>query len=160
MSKKIEKDMNIQQVTSTSDEQDVKKQAGFSFMEIMIVIILMAGIAAIAVPAFFGKLDEANIKTANIQMKSLGSALDFYHLDNSSYPTTEQGLEALISKPEVGKVPKNWKGPYLNSEIPKDPWNNDYAYRSTGGSYQIISFGADGEEGGEEVNADILVEKK
>ena len=136
-----------------------KKQQGFSFMEIMIVIILMAGIAAIAVPAFFGKLDEANIKTATIQMRSLGSALDFYHLDNSVYPSTEQGLEALISKPEVGKVPKNWKGPYLNSGIPNDPWNNDYAYRSAGSSFQIISFGADGEEDGEDVNADIIFKK-
>lgn len=146
-------------VLEYSIEIPAKRQQGFSFMEIMIVIILMAGIAAIAVPAFFGKLDEANIKTATIQMKSLGSALDFYHLDNSVYPSTEQGLEALASKPEVGKVPKNWKGPYLNSDIPNDPWNNNYAYRSEGSSFQIISFGADGEEGGEDVNADIIFEK-
>ena len=132
---------------------------GFSFMEIMIVIILMAGIAAIAVPAFFGKLEEANIKTANIQMKSLASALDFYHLDNHVYPSTEQGLEALRAKPEVGVIPKSWKGPYLNTELPKDPWNMDYVYRSNGSGFDIISLGADGEEGGDEANADITLSK-
>lgn len=128
-------------------------------MEIMIVVILMAGIASIAVPNFFGKLGEANINTANIQMKSLSSALDFYRLDNSTYPSTEQGLEALISKPEVGKIPKNWKGPYLSSKLPKDPWSNTYGYQSEGRSFKIISLGADGEEGGEGINADIIFEK-
>ncbi len=132
--------------------------AGFSFMEVMIVIVLMAGIAAVAVPTFIGKLNEANINTAKIQMKSTASALELYQLDTSTYPTTEQGLESLRQKPVVGIVPKRWKGPYMKAKLPKDPWGQDYVYRSTGSSFQIISLGADGEEGGEELNADIVYE--
>lgn len=139
--------------------QNQEIHQGFSFIEIMIVIVIMAGIVAIVGPALFSRLDEAKIDQAKIQMKSLVSALDLYHLDNSTYPSTEQGLEALLNKPEVGVIPENWRGPYLRSSIvPKDPWNHDYSFQSDGSIIVIKSLGADGEEGGEGMNADIVLD--
>ncbi|NQU63643.1 MAG: type II secretion system major pseudopilin GspG [SAR324 cluster bacterium] len=135
------------------------ERPGFSFIEIMIVIVIMAGMIAIVGPMLFGKLDEAKVDQARIQMKSLVGALDLYHLDNSVYPSTEQGLLALIEQPTVGSIPKNWRGPYLRSaKIPKDPWENDYIYQSEGRSISMNSLGADGEEGGDGINADIPLE--
>jgi general secretion pathway protein G len=135
------------------------KRDGFSFIEIMIVIVIMAGIVAIVGPALFGKLDQAKVDEARIQMKGLMSALDLYHLDNSTYPSSEQGLEALVAKPEVGIIPEKWRGPYLrSSKIPKDPWAHDYFYQSDGGEVKIMCLGADGEEGGEGINADITID--
>jgi len=132
---------------------------GFSFIEILIVIAIMAGLIAIVGPMLFGRLDEAKVEQAKIQMKSLVGALDLYHLDNSTYPATEQGLKALLTKPEVGILPKNWRGPYLrSSKLPKDPWNNDYTYQFDGNTIVIKSYGADGEEGGDGINADILLD--
>ncbi|PCI29586.1 MAG: type II secretion system protein GspG [SAR324 cluster bacterium] len=132
------------------------QQSGFSFLEIMIIIVIMAGIAAIVGPSLFGKLDEAKIDQAKIQMKNISAALDLYHLDTSMFPSTDQGLESMLSKPEVGRVPRNWRGPYLKgSTMPKDPWSRDYVYLSDGGSFQLRSLGADGEEGGEGTSADI-----
>ncbi|MBU2644192.1 type II secretion system major pseudopilin GspG [bacterium] len=137
----------------------VCERRGFSFIEIMIVIVIMAGMIAIVGPMLFGKLDEAKVDQARIQMKSLVGALDLYHLDNSAYPSTEQGLEALLEQPVVGTIPKNWRGPYLRSaKIPKDPWKNDYVYQSDGKAIGMKSYGADGEEGGEGINADIPLE--
>lgn len=131
-------------------------QTGFSFIEIMIVIVIMAGIVAIVGPTLFSRLDQAKVEQAKIQMKSLVSALDLYHLDNSTYPTTDQGLGALLTSPEVGIKPGNWRGPYLRSSlVPKDPWNHDYTYQSDGSEIVIKSLGADGEEGGDGINADI-----
>lgn len=140
------------------EEEDQQQSAhkGFSFLEIMIIIVIMAGIAAIVGPSLFQKLDEAKIDQARIQMKSISAALDLYHLDNSTFPTTEQGLEAMMSKPEIGRIPNNWRGPYLKgSSVPKDPWSRDYVYISNGTSIELTSLGADGEEGGEGSSADI-----
>lgn len=132
---------------------------GFSFIEIMIVIVIMAGMIAIVGPMLFGKLDEAKVDQARIQMKSLVGALDLYHLDNSAYPSTEQGLIALLEQSAVGSIPKNWRGPYLRSaKIPKDPWGNDYVYQSDGQSLVMKSLGSDGAEGGDGINADIPLE--
>ncbi len=142
--------------TESADKAINTGQQGFSFIEIMIVIVIMAGMIAIVGPMLFGKLDEAKVDQARIQMKSLVGALDLYHLDNSVYPSTDQGMEALLQQPSVGKVPKNWRGPYLRStKIPKDPWENDYIYQSEGKNIMMKSLGADGEEGGEGINADI-----
>ncbi len=138
------------------DEQ-VAKQEGFSMIEIMIVIVIMAGIAAIIGPTLFSRLDQAKIDQAKIQMKSLVSAMDFYHLDNAEFPSSDQGLDALMNKPSVGEIPSNWRGPYLRSSaVPKDPWNHDYFYQSDGNTVVIKSLGADGQEGGEGINSDIV----
>ncbi|MCP4753193.1 MAG: type II secretion system major pseudopilin GspG [Proteobacteria bacterium] len=135
------------------------RQNGFSFLEIMIVIVIMAGMVAIVGPMLFGKLDEAKIDQAKIQMKNLMAAMDLYHLDNSVYPTTDQGIEALLDKPEVGVIPGSWRGPYLRgAKIPKDPWNYDYFYQSDGSTVLMKSLGADGSEGGEGINADIVLD--
>ena len=148
-----------EQLPGKDSEQTKKGTPGFSFLEVMIVIVIMAAIAAIVGPSLFGKLDEAKIKQAKIQMKSINSALDLYNLDNSSFPTTEQGLEALIKKPEVGFIPTNWRGPYINGKsIPKDPWSRSYSYQSDGSSINLLSLGADGVAGGSDMNADIVHE--
>ena len=133
-----------------------KAQRGFSFLEVMIVLILIAGIVGLASTYLLPKFSEGKIKTAQIQLKLTAGTLETYYLDNSTYPTTEQGLAALRSKPETGIVPNNWKGPYLKGEHPKDPWGNEYRYHSNGISFQIASLGADGTEGGDGINADIV----
>jgi general secretion pathway protein G len=132
---------------------------GFSFIEILIVMAIIAMMMALVAPKMLGRLEESKKTTAGIQMKSFANALDLYRLDNSTYPTTEQGLEALMKLPEIGLIPNNWKGPYLKgTAIPKDPWKNDYMYQSSGSAINMKCLGADKEEGGEGLNSDILHE--
>ncbi|OGG97014.1 MAG: type II secretion system protein GspG [Candidatus Lambdaproteobacteria bacterium RIFOXYD2_FULL_50_16] len=133
-----------------------QRQRGFSFIEIMIVIVLMAGIAAFVGPALFSKLDDAKVDQAKIQMKSLAGSLELYRLDNSRYPDSEQGLAALMAKPSLGRIPESWRGPYLNAKsLPKDPWERDYVYNSDGSNFDLMSLGADGEPGGQDRDQDI-----
>ncbi len=139
------------------DKNNFKKQSAITFIEIMIVIVIMAAIAALAGPALFNQLGGAKVKQAFIQMQSIKQTLDSYNLDNNSFPTTDQGLKALITKPELGKIPEFWNGPYLTgNDIPKDPWNNDYSYTSSGSSYEFSSLGADGAAGGTGNDKDIV----
>jgi len=132
---------------------------GFTLIEIMVVIVILAMLAAFVGPKLMGRTDEAKVKTTRIQIKGLESALKLYKLDNGAYPTTEQGLSSLVTKPTVGLIPKSYKeGGYLESKsVPKDAWGNDYIYVSPGehGDYDLSSFGADGVKGGEDKNADI-----
>ena len=130
---------------------------GFTFVEIMVVVAILAVLAAIVVPRIMGRTDEAKITAAKVQMRNVEGALKLYKLDTGQYPTTEHGLEALVTKPTTGKVPKNWrKGGYLQS-IPKDPWGTPFVYLSPGlhGDYDLVSNGRDGEPGGENEDADI-----
>lgn len=135
----------------------IKKDRGFTLIEIMVVLIIIGLLAGIVVPKLMGRTEEAKrIKTA-VQIKNLQSSLDLYKLDSGVYPSTDQGLQALIEKPAVGEIPNNWKeGGYID-KIPKDPWGSNYVYISLGvhGDYDLYSYGADGEEGGEGRNADI-----
>lgn len=134
-----------------------KKEDGFTLIEIMVVLIIIGLLAGIVVPRLMGRTEEARRTKAAVQIKNLQTALDLYKLDNGMYPSTEQGLDALVEKPAVGDIPKNWKeGGYID-KIPKDPWGNPYVYISPGvhGEYDLYSYGADGEEGGEGKNADI-----
>ena len=133
-----------------------QRDQGFTFLEVMIVITLLLGVAAIAGPMMIKQMNEANIKTTKIQMRLTGNALDNYRRHNFFYPTTEQGLSALRQKPEVGIIPKNWNGPYLKSEHPKDPWGTDYIYRSDGKTFELISLATDSQEGGTEEDEDIV----
>ena len=132
---------------------------GFTLIEIMVVIVILALLAALVGPKILGRTDDAKIQTTKTQIRSLESALKLYKLDNGVYPTTEQGLNALVAKPTVGVAPKNYKeGGYLESkQVPKDGWGNDYIYVSPGenGDYDLYSYGADGVKGGEGKNADI-----
>jgi general secretion pathway protein G len=137
----------------------LKNRAGFTLIEIMVVIVILAMLAALVGPKLMGRTDDAKIKTTGIQLKGLESALKLYKLDNGTYPSTEQGLGALVSKPTVGVIPKSYKdGGYLDSKaVPKDAWGNDYLYVSPGehGDYDLFSYGSDGAKGGEGKNADI-----
>ncbi|NDV22191.1 type II secretion system major pseudopilin GspG [Desulfovibrio sp. JC022] len=137
-----------------------KGQRGFSLIELMIVIVILGLLASMLVPKIMDRPNEARVTKAKMDMKALDSALKLYKLDTGRYPTTEQGLQALITKPESRPVPRNYrKGGYLDSAAaPVDPWGYDYIYRSPGEEdrpYELISLGADGMEGGEDYDADI-----
>ncbi|RII29918.1 MAG: type II secretion system protein GspG [Geobacter sp.] len=136
-----------------------KNRRGFTLIEIMVVIVILALLAALVGPKLIGRTDDAKIGTTKTQIKQLETAIKLYKLDNGSYPSTEQGLNALVSKPTVGVIPKNYKdGGYLESkQVPKDGWGNDFIYVSPGehGDYDLYSYGADGAKGGEGKNADI-----
>ncbi|MCM8772143.1 MAG: type II secretion system major pseudopilin GspG [Candidatus Omnitrophica bacterium] len=133
---------------------------GFTFIELMVVIIIIGMLAVIIMPSYMKRVDDAKITTAKIQIKSFENALKLFYIDNGFYPSTEQGLKALIEKPTTGRIPEKWReGGYLDKPtIPKDPWGNDYIYLSPGRNgedYEIISYGRDGKEGGEGPDADI-----
>jgi general secretion pathway protein G len=135
------------------------REGGFTFIEIMVVVAILAILAALVVPRIMGRTDDAKRTAAKVQIRNIEGALQLYKLDNGVYPSTEQGLKALIEKPSVGVVPKKWKlGGYL-PKLPEDPWGNPYKYLSPApaqkGDYEITSLGTDGEVGGEGVNADI-----
>ncbi|MBA2253436.1 MAG: type II secretion system major pseudopilin GspG [Nitrospirales bacterium] len=130
---------------------------GFTFIEIMVVVAILAILAALVVPRIAGRSDDARRTAAKVQIRNIEGALQLYKLDNSIYPSTEQGLKALVEKPAVGMVPKSWKaGGYL-PKVPNDPWGAPYKYMSPSarGDFEIISLGGDGESGGEGKNADI-----
>jgi general secretion pathway protein G len=138
----------------------MKNRKGFTLIEIMVVVVILGILATIVLTNVMGREDEARINAAKTQIRALEGALDGFKLDNGFYPATDQGLEALIKRPETGRIPNKWKdGGYLKpARIPKDPWGQDYHYYSPGNEnreYEIISYGADGEQGGEGKNADI-----
>ena len=133
---------------------------GFTLIEIMVVVIILGILAGLVLPRFMGRTEEARRTKARIQIENLESALKLYKLDNGAYPSTEQGLEALVQKPTIGFFPKNWReGGYLEKgKIPSDPWGRPYVYLSPGvksKDFDLKSLGADGEEGGEGDNEDI-----
>jgi general secretion pathway protein G len=136
-----------------------RKQAGFTLIELMVVVVIIAILAGLVIPRFMGETDKAKQAKTKMQIESLESALKMYKLDNGSYPTTEQGLKALVETPTVGNLPKNWRqGGYLEKgKVPKDPWDHEYVYVSPGshGDFDLSSLGADGEPGGEEFDKDI-----
>jgi len=130
---------------------------GFTLIEVMVVVVILAILAALIVPKIMSRPDEARAVAAKQDIATLVQALRLYRLDNTRYPTSEQGLAALVSRPTVAPVPANWKaGGYLE-RLPKDPWGNPYLYLSPGirGEIDVFSFGADGAAGGEGVDADI-----
>lgn len=132
---------------------------GFTLIELMVVIVILGILAGLIIPRVMGRPDEARRAKAKMQIESIETALKLYRLDNGAYPTTEQGLQALVEAPSIGQPAKNWRsGGYLErSKLPKDPWDNDFVYLSPGthGDVDLSSLGADGEAGGEEKNKDI-----
>ena len=142
-----------------TDKQQENRQAGFTLIELMVVIVILGLLAGLILPRFIGQSDTAKRQAAKTQMALLESALKMYKLDNGSYPTTEQGLKALVEPPASGNLPKNWrKGGYLEKgKVPKDPWKNEFIYVCPGshGDFDITSLGADGEPGGEDFDKDI-----
>src|SRR5437899_10663665 len=130
---------------------------GFTLIEIMVVIVILGVLAALVVPRVLDRPDEARAFAAGSDIATIIQALKLYRLDNQRYPTTEQGLNALVAKPEQPPLPPNWKpGGYLE-RLPKDPWRNDYQYLNPGlkGEVDVFSFGADGQAGGSGVDSDI-----
>lgn len=119
-------------------------QSGFTLIELLVVMVIIGLLAALVVPKFFGHVDKAMQQDAQAQIELLGQALDLYRLENYKYPSTDEGLEKIAS--------------YLKKEVPKDPWGNNYTYTSPGehGDYDLVSFGADSVEGGEDNNKDIV----
>jgi general secretion pathway protein G len=144
----------------------LRSERGFTFIEIMVVVAILAILAALVVPRIMGRTDDAKRTAAKVQIRNIEGALQLYKLDNGIYPTSEQGLKALVEKPSVGVIPKKWKiGGYID-KLPEDPWGNPYKYQSPApiqqgqygqikADYEIMSLGTDGEVGGEGVNADI-----
>jgi general secretion pathway protein G len=132
------------------------RERGFTLIELLVVIVILGLLAALVGPRFFGKVGPAKLKAAKAQIEMFGTALDTFRLDVGRYPTSEEGLKALREKP--GGVEGNWEGPYLPKEVPSDPWNRAYVYKAPGehGDYDLISYGADGSEGGEGENQDVV----
>jgi general secretion pathway protein G len=130
---------------------------GFTLLEVMVVVVIIGILAALVVPKIISRPDEARVIAAKQDIASLMQSLRLYRLDNQRYPTTEQGLEALVTKPASLPLPRNWKnGGYLE-RLPKDPWGNPYQYLNPGahGEIDVFSFGADGTPGGEGNDSDI-----
>ncbi len=132
-----------------------KTEAGFTLIEIMVVILILGLLATIVVQSLRGATDKAKRTKAQADLHELQTALDRYYLDSGSYPTGDQGLSALVAAPSSGRIPSNYEeGGYIQ-RIPLDPWGTPYFYQSDGNTYTLKSFGADGVEGGEGKNADI-----
>jgi general secretion pathway protein G len=138
---------------------DRLKNGGFTLIELMVVIVILGILAGFVVPRIMGRPEEARRMKARVQIEGIETALKLYKLDNGLYPTTEQGLQALVEAPTVGQLPRAWReGGYLEKgKVPKDPWDGDYIYLSPGihGDYDLLSYGADGEPGGDGNDADI-----
>ncbi len=134
-------------------------ERGFTLIELMVVIVILGILAGLIIPRIMGRPDEARRAKAQLQIQSIETSLKLYRLDNGSYPTTEQGLQALVEPPASGALAKNWRaGGYLEKgKLPKDPWDNDYVYLSPGvhGDFDLSSLGADGEAGGDGKDKDI-----
>ncbi|NEX61357.1 type II secretion system major pseudopilin GspG [Noviherbaspirillum galbum] len=130
---------------------------GFTLIEIMVVVVIMGILAALVVPKLMGRTDDARITAARQDIATLMQALKLYKLDNQRYPTTEQGLQALIQKPTSGPAANGWKSGGYIDKLPKDPWGNAYQYLSPGvkGEVDVFSYGADGQPGGAGADADI-----
>jgi len=130
---------------------------GFTLIEILVVVVILSILAALIVPKIMDRPDEARVIAARSDIRAIESALKLYRLDNGVYPSTEQGLQALVRKPETGEPPRNWKsGGYLD-RLPRDPWKREYLYLNPGlhSEIDILCYGADGQPGGEGTNADI-----
>ena len=134
-----------------------KMRSAFTLVELLVVIIIIALLSSLVAPKFFGKLDDAKVKTTYSQIQLISTALDGFRLDVGRYPTTEEGLKVLWAK---SSDIKNWNGQYLPKKVEKDSWGNNYVYKAPGkdgNEYDLFSYGADGKSGGEADKADISV---
>ena len=131
------------------------RQKGFTLLEILVVVMILGLLISLAAPRILGRTDEARVTKAMADIKAVETALGMYKLDSGIYPTTEQGLQALVEPPKSGPEPRNWRSEGYLERVPLDPWNRDFLYASDGRTYVLRSMGADGEEGGEGVDADL-----
>ncbi len=132
-------------------------RAGLTLVEMIVVLAIIALVAVLIVPNVIGRPDEARVTVAKTDLKTIAAALRIYRLDNGDYPTTEQGLEALVERPTAPPEPRAWASDGYLPEMPTDPWNRPYIYRSPGrnGAFDLLSYGKDGKEGGEDLDADL-----
>ena len=132
-------------------------RSGFTLIELMVVIVIIGLLAALVVPRLIGQAEKAKVTTTRAQIKLLEQNLQLFRLDNGFYPSTEQGLEALVRKPEAGRIPKNYAKDGYIKQVPKDAWGNDFAYVAPGAhdDYDLSSYGADGTPGGDGEDGDI-----
>ena len=149
--------MGIQAVRRRASRRAARRgfEGGFTLIEIMVVVAIIAILGATVVPLIMDRPDQARVVRANNDIATYGSALELYKLDNFSYPSTDQGLEALVEKPSGDPEPGNWKSGGYVKKLGSDPWGRPYLYESEGGSFEIVSLGRDGVEGGEGFDADI-----
>ena len=141
---------------ATAPDAD-REDAGFSLLELMVVVVILSILALVIVPRVINRPDQARVVRVQTDLAALESAVNLYKLDNFRYPTTEQGLEALVTRPSGEPAPANWSDGGYIERLPKDPWGNDYQYLSPGvhGEFDIFTFGADGTQGGDGADADI-----
>jgi len=134
-----------------------RRQAGFTLIEIMVVVVILGILAALVVPQVMSRPDQAKVTAAQNDIRAIGAALDMYKLDNHSYPSTQQGIEALVSRPGGNPQPRNWNKEGYLKRLPADPWGNPYQFLAPGtkGPYDLFSFGADGKPGGSGLDTDI-----
>jgi general secretion pathway protein G len=144
---------------SKKNSQIRYNEQGFTLIELMVVIVILGILAGMIVPQIMDRPDDARLTMAKVDIGAISQALKLYKLDNGKYPTTDQGLQALIEPPSTGQLAKKWRnGGYLDKNaVPQDPWKNDYIYISPGlhGDFDLMSYGQDNEPGGEDMDADI-----
>ena len=129
--------------------------SGFTLIEILVVVMILGLLISLAAPRLIGRTDDARIVKTQADIRALEEALNLYKLDTGTYPTSEQGLDALVTLPTSGNAPRKWRAGGYIERIPLDPWDNEFLFASDGRSYVLQSLGADGKEGGEGVDADI-----
>ena len=151
------KNKRKQIIVNATLDKSKKRSRGFSFIEVMVVIIILGLLSSIVGVYLFDSAEKAKVDATKTQIRGLETALDLYRLHNSRYPTSEQGLKALLDKPEVGMISKNRNGPYLRGKnLTEDSWDTPFRYVSVNGkTYELISLGADGVDGGTDLDADI-----
>lgn len=130
------------------------RERGFTLLELLVVMVIIGLLAGLVAPRYFDQIGKSNTKIARAQIESLGKALDQFRLDVGAYPTTEEGLQALMTKPQDAP---HWSGPYLQKAVPPDPWDRPYQYRAPGehSDYDLYSYGKDGRPGGSGENSDV-----
>lgn len=136
-----------------NEQNSIRNRKGFTLIELLVVMVILGMLAALVGPQIFGKVGKGKQSAARTQIEMLGQALDSYRLDVGRYPTTSEGLNALVANPGV----QGWDGSYLKKAVPNDPWQKPYQYQSPGshGDYDLFSYGADGAAGGEGENKDV-----
>ena len=142
----------VQRILGQAPRTSMRRSKGFTLIELLVVLAILTLLAGLVGPRVLGQLGGAKAKTAAVQIADLDKSLELFKLDVGRYPTTQEGLQALVVKP--GAV-NGWNGPYLKGGVPSDPWGNPYRYANNGGAIEIISLGADGAAGGDGENADV-----